>query len=41
MLGFCLGLDPRPQNSGFGLGLYLGLAGQVLALALADVVKLR
>jgi len=51
MLG--VGLGPRPQNSGLGFGLGVafgglgleycgfGLAGQVLALALADVAKLR
>ena len=47
MLGLRLGL--RPQNSGLGFafgGLVLeccdrGLLGQVLALALADAVKLR
>jgi len=32
-----LGLGLELKNSGF----YLGLAGQVLALALADVVKLQ
>jgi len=42
MLGLGLGL--RPQNSGLSLafgGLGRGLAGQVLDLALSDVVKLQ
>ena len=51
-LAVMLGLGPRPQNSGLGFGLGvafgglgleycgLGLAGQVLALALADIAKL-
>ena len=46
---FGLGLGLRPRNSGLGLafgGLGLeccgpGLAGQVLALSMADAVKLR
>jgi len=42
MLGLGLGL--RPQNSGLGLafgGLCLGLAVQLLGLALADAAKLQ
>ena len=42
MLGLGLGL--RPQNSGLGLAfgrLCLGLAGQLLGLALADAAKLH
>ena len=47
MLGLGLGLRPKHSGLGFasgGPGLEccgLGLAGQVLASALADVVKLR
>jgi len=46
MLGLGLVIGLRPQNFGLGLGLCLeycglGLAGQVLALALADALKLQ
>ena len=50
MLGLGLVIGLRPQNFGLGLGLGLGLcleycglglAGQVLALALADALKLQ
>jgi len=45
-LGFDLGLRPQISVLGLGFGLAFGglghgLAGQVVALALADVVKLR